>query len=114
MEKIIDLAKYKKHPLIKHYYDKYLDPEYPPSWMIIECLTFGTWLKAFRNLKDRNAKKEIATLLGEPFKKLESWMLSLEISVHTMKDYGIINFHTHPKAFHIKIIKFTNFISKAM
>lgn len=27
---------------IKHYYDKYGDPELPPSWMVFEALSFGT------------------------------------------------------------------------
>ena len=77
MEKVIKLAGHKNHALIKHYYDSYFHPEFPPSWMMIECLTFGTWSKAFNNLKSRKDKKGIAEKMGQPFKKLESWIKCL-------------------------------------
>lgn len=77
LEQIVKLQKARKNPLIKHYYETYSDPEFPPSWIIIECLTFGTWSKVFYNLKNRNDKKIIASRLGQSFKTLESWIVSL-------------------------------------
>lgn len=77
MEKVVKLAETKNQLLIKHYYETYSYPEFPPSWIIIECLTFGTWSKVFNNLKNRNDKKTIAARMGQPFRKLESWIRCL-------------------------------------
>lgn len=49
MGKVIQVIEAKNHSIIRHYYNTYSKPEYPPSWMIIECLTFGVWSKAFYN-----------------------------------------------------------------
>lgn len=42
---------------IHHYFEQYNDPKYPPSWMLMECLSFGKVTSLFRNLaklKDKN------------------------------------------------------------
>jgi hypothetical protein len=45
-----------RQTFIKHYYDKYGDPELPPSWMVFEVLSFGTVSLAFKNLTRQNQK----------------------------------------------------------
>lgn len=39
-----------KELFISHYHNKYQSPAYPPSWMITEVLTFGTWSRLFSDL----------------------------------------------------------------
>ena len=42
-----------RQTFIKHYYDKYGEPELPRSWMVFETLTFGTVSQAFKNRRAR-------------------------------------------------------------
>ncbi|EHH2471566.1 MULTISPECIES: Abi family protein [Vibrio] len=39
-----------KELFISHYYDNYQSPSLPPSWMITEVLTFGTWSRLYADL----------------------------------------------------------------
>jgi len=39
-----------KELFISHYYDKYQSPVLPPSWMVTEVLTFGTWSRLYTDL----------------------------------------------------------------
>ena len=66
-----------KEAFIKKYYSHYHSPEHPPSWMIIECLSFGTVSKAYANLKDRGIRKEVGDTLGQFSEILKSWMKAL-------------------------------------
>lgn len=45
---------------IRHYYQKYKEPEYPPSWMMIESLSFGKCTSIFRYLRNPRDKAEIS------------------------------------------------------
>ncbi len=58
---------------IKHYYEKYGDPELPPSWMVFEVLSFGTVSQIFKNLKPEN-QKLIAKVFEMDRKVLASWL----------------------------------------
>ena len=62
---------------IKHYLRKYTNPDYPPIWMIIETLSFGTCSKLFANIKRIEHKKAICESLGYPPIIIESWMHAL-------------------------------------
>lgn len=77
MNKIIRMINSKEYINIINYYSKYYSPKYPPSWIVAECLTFGTWSKAFANLKDRHIKNKISARFGQNFIILESWMKCL-------------------------------------
>lgn len=61
---------------IAHYYEKYYDPELPPSWMIFEVLSFGIVSTAFKGLLRRN-QKLIAQLFGLDSGVLSSWLHAL-------------------------------------
>ncbi|KQG97393.1 hypothetical protein APC57_02175 [Acinetobacter baumannii] len=66
-----------KEQFIKHYQDKYDSPKYPPSWMIAETLSFGTWSKVYKDLLSED-KKEIARALNIPSADImESWFHTL-------------------------------------
>lgn len=100
IEEIVKFIKKRKHPLIKHYYETYSYPDLPPSWMLIECLTFGSWSKVFYNLKNRQDKKIIAKNFSQSFKTIESWIISLteirNICAHHERLWNHI-FHYPPK-----------------
>ena len=65
-----------RQTFIKHYYDKFGEPELPPSWMVFETLTFGTVSQAFKNLTRQN-QKPIAKALGLDGTVLGSWLHAL-------------------------------------
>lgn len=46
-----------KEVFITHFYEKYSAPKYPPSWMIAETLTFGTWSRVFGDLQLKDQKE---------------------------------------------------------
>ena len=77
MEKVIQLTAKKEHALIKHFYQSYSAPDFPPSWMMTECLTFGTWSKVFHNLKKRRDKIAVANRLRIRLMPLLSWIRCL-------------------------------------
>ncbi len=58
---------------IQHYYDKYGEPDLPPSWMVFEALSFGTVSMVFKNLL-REHQKPIAKAFGLDGGVLASWI----------------------------------------
>ena len=63
---------------IKHYDDKYEEPEFPPSWMGLEVVSFGTLSKLYESLKKTESKKEIAYQFGLcDIKIMENWFHAL-------------------------------------
>lgn len=77
MAKVSELIRQFKHPLIKHFYRTYTNSKFPPSWLITECLTFGTWSKVFDNLKLRSDRIAIANRLDMKLMELLSWIKCL-------------------------------------
>lgn len=61
---------------IKHYYANYQEPDFPPSWMIMEVLTFGTISILYSNLT-AELQKKVASSFGTKSKILRSWLHSL-------------------------------------
>ena len=53
-----------KELFIKHYRNRYHTPTLPPSWMLMELLSLGTWSRIYQNLKQRHYKK----LISDQFK----------------------------------------------
>lgn len=52
-------------PYLKHYADKYLEPE-PPIWLACEVISFGTLGRFLANLADRTLSEAIAAPFGLP------------------------------------------------
>lgn len=77
MGKVLQLTHRQEHALIKHFYKNYLTPNFPPSWMMTECLTFGTWSKVFHNIKKRSDKIAVANRLHMRLMPLLSWIKCL-------------------------------------
>jgi abortive infection bacteriophage resistance protein len=58
---------------IRHYYKTYDVPAYPPSWMLAEALSLGTWSKIYQHLTTAN-KKLVAQFSGQKYDTLENWL----------------------------------------
>ena len=69
--------KVRKENFLRHYLSKYDSPKLPPSWMMIEMLTWGELSHLYVGLKSNQAKKQIAQNLGIHAEVLESWLKSL-------------------------------------
>jgi abortive infection bacteriophage resistance protein len=61
-------------PSIKQYRLFYDEPELPPSWMIIELLSFGTMSKIFEHLAARDVKLEICWKFSLPDNIFTNWL----------------------------------------
>ncbi len=76
--KVVDqIVRDKSEVFIRHYYNHYSNPSYPPVWMLVECLSFGTCSKLFRNLKSVADKKSISEIFQQHPTVIDSWMASL-------------------------------------
>lgn len=62
---------------IKHYREKYTDPDLPPIWMIMEILTFKEVSVLFSFLRIKEDKQAIAGFWDLPDKVLHSWFRAL-------------------------------------
>ena len=67
----------KQEVFIQHYHKKYNEPEFPPIWMMVEALSFGTCSKMFDNIQSKEVRNEIASFLGQHTTIIESWIRSL-------------------------------------
>ena len=65
-----------RQTFIQHYYDKYSEPELPPSWMVFEVLSVGTVSKIFKNIS-REYQKPIARTYDLDAGIFASWLHSL-------------------------------------
>ena len=62
---------------LKSYYQKYDRPDFPPSWMMAEVMSFGTWSYLFANLKSRQVQRAICSPFGIDPKIMKSWLHAL-------------------------------------
>lgn len=64
---------HKQTEFIAHYFRTYDPPLLPPSWMVMEILSFGAISKVYKNLVD-GEKKSVAAAFGIPRNRLGSWL----------------------------------------
>lgn len=62
---------------IKNYMHRYTEPPFPPSWMVMELLTFGSLTSIYCNMKNGEEKQEISHTMGCVTPVLESWLKSI-------------------------------------
>lgn len=74
IKRINDLLKNPEEVFIQHYLEKYNDPKYPPIWMIIEALSFGTCSKLFSNIQSIAIRNRISDIFELHATIIESWM----------------------------------------
>lgn len=66
-----------KELFISHYYARYQSPSLPPSWMITEVLTFGTWSRLFSDLFLSDQKAIAQQFNVKSAEVMSSWFHSL-------------------------------------
>lgn len=66
----------KSSPSIRHYFEKYTDPIYPPSWMLTEIMSFGVWSRIYSILY-RKDRKKISDMFDLSPIDMESWLRCL-------------------------------------
>lgn len=67
----------RKENFLRHYLSKYSRPKLPPSWMMVEMLTWGELSHLYIGLESNSLKKQIAKNLGVHAEVLESWLKTL-------------------------------------
>lgn len=77
LKQIAEVCEKKDDPAVIKYYDIYHHPEFPPSWVIMENLSFGTCVNVFRNLNKKSDKKAICEIFQYHPMAVESWISAL-------------------------------------
>ena len=72
-----DICSLGSDPDIKRYMSRYSEPLLPPSWLMVEKLSFGACVNIFRYLKHLKDKKAISSLFDYHPTALESWFEAL-------------------------------------
>jgi len=67
-----------KESCIRHYYNNYHKPKYPPAWMIIEALSFGQAVMIFSQLTLEN-QEIVANSYGINKVFISNWFYALSI-----------------------------------
>lgn len=96
---LCSIEAYMKNPeelFLKSYKDTY-EPLHPPSWMMVEVITFGTLSFLFENLKPCNEKTMIHDHFGLTKKHFVSWLhcfsfIRNKCAHHARLVYAKINF----------------------
>lgn len=77
IDKITDDLSDSREDFIKHFQDNYKDP-FPPSWMTLQIVSFGTLVKLFCNFKDKDLQLQVAKYFGcDNLARFISWMNTL-------------------------------------
>ncbi|MBE8597612.1 Abi family protein [Xenorhabdus sp. BG5] len=66
-----------KETFIEHYKKKYHTPKYPPSWMITETLSFGSWSKMYKSLLPVDQKAIAHKFNVKNYEVMASWFHTL-------------------------------------
>lgn len=82
IENIEKICRNPKDDFLQHFKKNYTD-KFPPSWMIFECLSFGTLSLIFKNLRHMKDKNHISRTLGYHATLIESWIESLVFTRNT-------------------------------
>ncbi len=62
---------------INHYYDKYGEPELPPSWMVFETFTINMVSRMYRNFASRSLRQSLAATFGADESIFRGWLHTL-------------------------------------
>lgn len=78
-----------RKPFIEHYREKYEQPALPPSWIISECLSFGSWSNAYQTISSVDHKKEISRRFKvEDPRIFASWLHAFSVLRNTVAHHG--------------------------
>lgn len=76
LQAIDEICKHPKEDFLQHFFKRYKE-SYPPSWMVVECLSFGVILSIFKNIKNITYQEQIGSAMNIPCNILESWLTIL-------------------------------------
>ena len=65
-----------KEEFIDHFHKKYSN-SFPPAWMIVEIIPFGSLCGIYNNLSSAKLKKKVASCFGLSSPVFSSWMIAL-------------------------------------
>lgn len=66
-----------REEFIQHFRERYSD-DFPPAWIALQIISFGTLIKLFRNFKDKDLQSQIARYFGcDSVERFISWMNTL-------------------------------------
>ncbi len=71
-----ELMRKQEEYFIKHHIQHY-SPAFPPSWMLSEGLSLGTWSRIYANLKPRELRTQISEAFGLHHLDFGSWLRAL-------------------------------------
>ncbi len=77
MEKVRQVCLYERDEEIQRYYSRYHKPNYPPSWILFEKLSFGTCSNLFRNIKTTLDRRMVSDVFGYHPTIFASWIDAL-------------------------------------
>jgi abortive infection bacteriophage resistance protein len=104
-----EIGRAKKRLFVESFYNHYDDPHLPPSWAVVECVTFGMWSQTFGILRDPQDKKAIASKFGLDTEVFGSWARALTVLRNIAAHHDRLlrrNFHVMPVGCKSKKIKF--------
>ncbi len=70
-------ARLRKENFLRHYLTEYDSPRLPPSWMVMEMLTWGQLSRLYAGLRKTADQKAIAKNLDTHAELLEAWLKTL-------------------------------------
>lgn len=74
MRDVNKIIKDKQEVFMQHYFHNYSKPEYPPIWMMIEVLSFGSCSKMFANIQQVSVRRKICEVFDQHPTVIESWI----------------------------------------
>jgi abortive infection bacteriophage resistance protein len=77
------------HMFIQHFYNRYGSPEYPPSWMLMETISFGALSRIYKCTKG-NLRSSVAKEFSLHHNILESWLHFLTYTRNVCAHHNMI------------------------
>lgn len=65
------------HPDCQKYHANFCEPDVPPSWIVAEVLTMGTWSKLYPAIGEKRYRRQIAKRFGFRHDDLAGWIHEL-------------------------------------
>jgi abortive infection bacteriophage resistance protein len=66
-----------KDRYVRKYMSEYTEPEFPPSWIIMETISFGTASILYQNIENNNLKRQVSNSFGTEPLFFNTWLNSL-------------------------------------
>jgi abortive infection bacteriophage resistance protein len=88
MKTVEEICNNREEAFLEHYYKKYDRPGFPPAWMIIQCVSFGTLRQILSNFRLIGDKKKVCKIFKKPPFIIESWLECLRYTRNICAHHG--------------------------